>query len=135
MNTTKLKDALVDLQRQRAMMDKAIATIQQVITMDSSATNGSTPVAALGKEPRLSYIDHAVEILGAAGNPMHVKDLAQHIGDARGAPVERASLESSIIRHIKTNDNPRVVKTKAAHFGLPSWDGYLTAVRRHETDA
>lgn len=46
MNTTKLKDALVELQQQRAILDSAIRNIQNVLTALNGTGNGSTAQAA-----------------------------------------------------------------------------------------
>ncbi len=115
MNLVKIKDAIVDLQRQRTMMDEAIKTLQQVVLGDKEQK-------AAAEQPRKSYIDDAIDILEAAGKPVHIKDMVHLIGATRGKTLVRASVESSIIRHIKSAHEPRLVKTKAANFGLPSWE-------------
>ena len=52
---------------------------------------------------------------------MHVKDLAQKISQSREAPVNRASLEFSLIRHIAKANQPRIAKFGPSTFGLPEW--------------
>jgi HB1, ASXL, restriction endonuclease HTH domain len=121
MNSVKLKEALVELKHQRALLENAIANVEEVL----KTLNGVAPdaVAASGK-PRESesYIDLAVRILEEAGKPMHIAEIAKKVSAIRGKTVPRASVESSLLRHMNiSRSNPRVVKVRPAHFGLPIW--------------
>jgi hypothetical protein len=52
---------------------------------------------------------------------MHIKEIATRISSVRGAPVNRASIESTIVRHIGKANNPRIAKFAPGMFGLPMW--------------
>ena len=124
MNTTKLKEALVELQQQRSIIDGAISNIQRAIAMMQSG-NSSEPES----EPRVrssTYIDDGVTILETVAAPMHIREIAKKIGEMRGTEIARASVESSFIRHIALlKDRARIVKLRPAMFGLPSWKSII----------
>lgn len=120
MNTEKLKEALVELVHQRALLDAAIKDIEGVLDtlegqVDHSASRRRSPD---GK----SYIDYGEKVLEQHGKPMHISQIAERIGEMRGKPTPRASVESSFIRHIKSfGPKARIAKVRPAYFGLPIW--------------
>jgi len=125
MSTVKLKEALVDLQRQRTILDGAITHLQNVIAMlDGEPQNSNEQ--KVEKRPT-SYIDEGILILEQAGKPLHISEIARRIGHVRQQEdISRASVESSFIRHIATKGSKaRVVKVSPGHFGLPSWKSLL----------
>jgi hypothetical protein len=119
MNTEKLREALVELQNQRATLDTAISNIQNVLAM----LNGqqSTTVKAPVVDATRTYIDYGVEVLRNSGKLMHVTAIANAIGALRGTTVSRASVESSFIRHIAKTKTPRLTKAPKSMYGLPEW--------------
>jgi hypothetical protein len=121
MNTVKLKEALVELKHQRAMLDNAISNLEDIL----KTLNGVAPetVTASGKsKEKESYIDLSVKILEEHGKPMHIAEIAKKISQIRGKTIPRPSVESSLLRHMTiSRSNPRVVKVRPAHFGLPIW--------------
>jgi uncharacterized protein (DUF362 family) len=126
MNTTKLKEALVELQQQRAILDVAIKNIQQVLaTLNGSEATAQQPTRT-GVKP--SYIDLSVQVLEQTGHPLHVKDICEKMTELRGSPVSsRASVESSIIRHMNTTgDRARIAKVRPSTYGLPGWETVQT---------
>jgi hypothetical protein len=122
MNTQKLKEALVELKHQRALLDSAIANLEDIL----NTLGGVEPiVTASGKiKSAESYIDLTVRILEEAGKPVHIADIAKKISAIREKKIPRASVESSLLRHMKDNAKTRVVKVRPAYFGLPIWKGF-----------
>src|ERR1700693_1722890 len=121
MNTQKLREALIELKHQRALLDNAIANFEEIL----KTLNGVAPeaVASAGR-PREneSYIDLTVRLLGESGKPLHIAEIAKRISSIRGKTIPRASVESSLLRHMNVSrSNPRVIKVRPAHFGLPIW--------------
>jgi hypothetical protein len=124
MNTGKLKEALVELQQQRSILDGAISNIQRIIAM---MNGGSETVSVAEPETRkTSYIDDTVKILEVSGEPLHVREIAKQIAEMRGSnSVSRASVESSLTRHIQGKGRARVAKVKPGYFGLSSWKSII----------
>jgi reverse gyrase len=119
-NTSKLKEALVELQQQRAILDGAISNIQRIIAMMNGGSETVSEVEP--KARRSSYIDEGVKVLEISGQPLHIKEIAKRISEMRGHEVGRPSVESSFIRHISMQGNKsRIVKVRPAYFGLPAW--------------
>lgn len=119
MNTTKLKEALVELQQQRAILDGAISNIQRII-----ATMNGGSEAALTSDPhvsRSSYIDDGVRILEIAGQPLHIDEITKKVSEMRREEIDRPSVESSFSRHISKTKNSRVVRVRPGYYGLPAW--------------
>ena len=120
MNTDKLNEALVELRHQRALLDTAISNIESVLKTLQAST-GEPRTSSNGKKHEGSYIDLAVRILEEAGQPIHIKEIAKKISTLRGKQIPRASVESSVIRHIATyGKNARIVKVRPAYFTVPS---------------
>lgn len=121
MNTVKLKEALAELQQQRTILNGAITNIQNVLAMlEAPATNGQAEAPPPGGS---SYIDQSVQALGQVGRPLHISDICNMIAQVRGVSgVARASVESSLVRHINSlGDRARVVRTGRSTYGLPQW--------------
>lgn len=127
MNRSKLHEALVELQHQRATLDGAITKLQEIISM----MNGNASQAGamkLKSGHKNSYIDDGMVVLELAGKPLHIREIASRIGDLRHKKVSRASVESSIIRHIATfKDEARIEKVAPALFALPFWETVAVA--------
>jgi hypothetical protein len=121
MNTAKLKEALVELKHQRALLENAIRNFEEILeTLNDTAPQ---TVSLTGKNvENESYIDLTVRILEEHGKPMHITEIAQKISEIRGKTVPRPSVESSLLRHMKVSrTRPRVSKVRPAYFGLPIW--------------
>jgi hypothetical protein len=121
MNTQKLREALVELKHQRALLDTAISNFEEIL----STLDGVAPQAITKKGDRNnkeSYIDLAVRILEEVGKPMHIVEIAKRVSEIRGKTVPRPSVESSLLRHMQIRGvSSRVVKVRPAFFGLPIW--------------
>lgn len=130
MNTSKLKEALAELERQRSVLDSAITSIRMAVAMIE--TNGAGAIAAPPMDDssarldapnaKPSYIDDAVKILTPAGKPLHVNELVAKI-KALGKPdASRGSVESSLIRHIQSQGaKARLARFAPSVFGLAAW--------------
>ena len=120
MNTQKLREALVELKHQRALLDTAISNFEEILsTLDGVAPQAITKRDDRNKE---SYIDLAVRILEEVGKPMHIVEIAKRVSQIRGKTVPRPSVESSLLRHMQIRGvSSRVVKVRPAFFGLPIW--------------
>ncbi len=133
MNTAKLKEALVELKHQRAMLDGAISNLESILR----ALNGSGTAAPVERHAETeSYIDLTVRILEESGKPMHVSDIAKRISEIREKNVPRPSVESSLLRHMKVSRvRPRIVKVRPAYFGLPEWKNLFSNSREPQHTA
>jgi len=126
MNTAKLKEALLELRHQRALLDAAIANLDGILRTlnDAGGVEVSTGKLKAASRADGSYIDLAVRVLEETAKPMHIKEIAARISALRGQEIPRASVESSVIRHIKSQGhNARIAKVSPAIFGLPIWKG------------
>lgn len=121
-NTNKLKEALAELQHQKAMLDGAITQLQNIVaTVNGSALRDKSSQENGRREAR-TYIDEAVTVLEMSGQPLHISKIAEKIGEIRNREIARASVESSIIRHASSLGNrARIVKVRRGFFGLPLW--------------
>lgn len=123
MNTQKLREALVELRHQRALLDNAIANLEGIL----STLNGVTPEPSVikGKSTTGSYVDLSVRILEESGKPMHITEIAKKVSEIKGRNIPRASVESSLLRHMQTTKGePRVTRVRPAYFGLPVWKSF-----------
>ena len=142
MNTSKLRDALDDLEHQQDILSEAATAIKAVIArLDaySGAINATAniPVVDDTRQDRgfseiRSYIDETVDLLAVMGRSMHVKEIAAHISKVRGSNVNRASLESSLIRHIAKANQPRIAKTGPSTFGIAGIEEDRTTYARSD---
>lgn len=128
MNTSKLKEALLELKAQRTVLDGAIASLEKIITMmnGESETYGISPTATLVMTKRRksnpSYIDFAVSVLRNHNKPMSTKDLTYEVTKLKGKEVKRVSLEATLFKHIRTSkEDARIEKLGPGYYGLPSW--------------
>ncbi|MBV9762337.1 MAG: hypothetical protein JO340_17385 [Acidobacteriaceae bacterium] len=123
MNTNKLREALAEMEAERIILDAGIVAVRGVIEHIEASTEARTPVSitvTTGEQQR-SYIDDAVEIYRSIGKPVHVKDMTERASQIRGVEVNRASIESSFIRHIRKSNHPRLAKFGRSLFGLAEW--------------
>ncbi len=130
MNTEKLTEALDDLKAQRGVLDTAIAGIENALKLLGGQEYRSVSVtvpltgvqanASIGSSGT-SYIDYAEVFLREAKKPLHVTELTRMISDRKGKKVQRASVESSFIRHIEKSKEPRLAKSAPSTYGLPEW--------------
>ena len=145
MNTSsKLKEALAELERQRGVLDSAIASIRNAVALIE--TNAApAPAVQLGRvvplselpQAKPSYIDDAVQILTPVGKPLHVNDLVAKIKTLGKPDANRGSVESSLIRHIQSQgDKARVARFAPSVFGLSAWKSARSeAVADHQLRA
>ena len=121
MNTQKLREALVELKHQRALLDTAIANFEEILR----TLNGVAPQAAPTSNThraKESYIDLSVRIIEEVGKPMHIVDIARRVSEIKGKNIPRPSVESSLLRHMQTSGtNARVTRVRPAYFALPIW--------------
>jgi hypothetical protein len=68
------------------------------------------------REPRLSQVDMAYNILRKAGSPLHISELLDRLEAAFGVRVDRESLVSSLTKKIARGD--RFVRTAANTFSV-----------------
>ena len=131
MNTQKLKDALIEMKHQRALLEAAIKNIEGVLaTLGDSSPAESAPSSKKNYDEG-SYIDLGQKILEEHGKPMHIVEIARKISGLKGKSIPRGSVESSFVRHIKIyGDKARIVKTQPAFFGLPLWKTLFSPVQR-----
>ena len=122
MNTDKLKEALIELRQQRELLSAAIADIEGILKTLNGGSAGVPVASGKRSKEKESYIDLSVRILEEAGKPMHIADIAKRISGVRGKLIPRASVESSVIRHIQVfGAKARIIKMRPAYFGLPTF--------------
>jgi hypothetical protein len=125
MKTDKIREALYDLQRQRELIDSAIQSLQAVLVRlnGHSDSQGQMPFVSEKKLPgtEMSYVDLAVQLLGTARRPMHIRHLLDQIRILRENPaIKRQSVEATLLRHIQMKGSEaRIKKVAAATFALP----------------
>ena len=145
MKTDKITEALLDLQRQRDLIDNAIQSLQAILVrLNGHTASGRTehafsePVIVNNNlaGPRadvLSYVNATIKILEAAGRPMHIKKIWDQIKLLRNnSKIKRQSVESTLLRHIQMKgDKAKVVKLSPGMYALPPQDKSA----RHSADA
>jgi hypothetical protein len=122
MKTTKLREALADLQAQRSTIDEAINGLVKVLASLEGDTPATTPAPApmrVAAEP--SYIDHAATIIREAGRPLHISAIAEGIARLTGAGVTRGGIEGSIGRHIKKAKERKLIRVAPSTYGVPEF--------------
>ncbi len=123
MNTSKLKEALTELQAQRTIIDDAIVNLQKIIaTINGSSESTPRSIPTAISSDSLSYVDIAVAALELHGKPMHIKELAHYISQQRKKNIFRGTVEATIGSHIKKmKTSSRIVKVGPGLFALPQW--------------
>lgn len=133
LKTDKIRDAIVDLQEQRDLIDSAIQSLQAILVRLNGHSQVQMPFAAESSPAtdKSSYIDLTVQLLKASGRPMHIKQILEQVRILRGNPnVKRGSVESSLLRHIELKGSEsRVRKVRPATFGLPKSVEQATSVQ------
>lgn len=124
MNTNKLREALAEMEAERKVLDGGIESVRLVIARFEDKHNQSMALPTADAHDvvvQRTYIDDAVDVFRAVGEPIHMKLVVQRISALRGSEVGRASVESSFIRHIGKAANPRLAKFGKGVFGLAEW--------------
>jgi hypothetical protein len=122
MDFTKLQEALLEIDAQRRVLDDAAASIRKVLA--NPATNTQTERVLVSPEtPEAqgvkSYIDEAVAALVTHGRPLRQRVLADRIQERR-PEASRASIESSIFRHLSKAKTKRIIRL-GRMIGIPGW--------------
>lgn len=123
MDTTKLREALKDIEAQQTILQDAATSIRRAISALSGNLEHSTYEAAVStfSDDSRSFIDEAVVVLELAGHELHIKALCEGMSSTRGVPVKRENVESSIIRHINKSKRPKLAKVAPSTYGLSKW--------------
>jgi hypothetical protein len=117
MNSPKLLDAIAELKAQRRIIDDAIVHLERAVSA-LSGTPPSPQTAHTTFGGTSSYVDEAVLAIQAEGGALHVNKIVDFIAQLRGSKPPRASVESSIIRHISKTKNPKLSKVAPSTFDL-----------------
>jgi len=119
-----LREALAEMEAEQCALNAGIEAIRVIIAgfeQRGESTINAVPTR-VGRGPgQRSYIDDGIEIFQAIGKPMHIMDMTTRLSEMRGKPIDRASVESSFIRHSNKAVNPRIVKFGRSTFGLSEW--------------
>lgn len=126
MNASKVREMIADIERQRGVLERAVAGLREVLaTLESDGPADGQEAAASIVSPgrQTSYIRDGVSILEAEGKPLHVSVIVDRIKQRRASDdILRGSVESSFLRHIRTQrGHAKIVKTGRSTFGLPGW--------------
>ena len=121
MNTDKLKEALLDLQKQRDTIEDAIKSLQRVLLQLNGHGEQNVLPLDSGKVQAIAegtYVDLAVQLLEANGHrPMHVIKLVEQIRLLKNNPaIKRQAVESALHRHINGQAEKRIVKDSPARY-------------------
>ena len=126
MNTSKLREALVELQHERATLDSIISQLQRILASVNSSDSKASSLNLQVAQVQESYIDLAVDILGHAGKPMHVNDITSKISELRKKKATSMSVNSSLVRHIKGfGTRAKIAKFGPSTYGLPAWKNLI----------
>jgi hypothetical protein len=123
MEYAKLRAALEEIEAHRKALDQAAASIQRLL--ENSAQHAEitypmvTDTSIAGTPGEKSYIDEAVEVLRAHGKPIRQRVLADQI-QRRRPEAGRASIESSIFRHLAKAKVKRIIRMGRS-IGIPEW--------------
>lgn len=123
MNTNKLKEALIEMRHQRAILDTAIDQLEKVLTALNGGVSQETTVYA---KPGVSGLQdgsipsYGIQVLESNGKPMHIKDIAKKVSEIRGKETTRYSMESSLQRHMKSAQS-KVKKISPGIYALTAW--------------
>lgn len=123
MNTIKLREALAEIESHAKVLEKAARSIRETIADIEGEKPEAENLEGLGfvDDAKRSYIDETVDLLRSTGAPIHAREITARISELRGSTVARASVESSIIRHIAKSNSPRLAKFGRAKYGLSEW--------------
>jgi hypothetical protein len=120
MDTTNLKQTIAEMQDQKAVLDRAIDQLQEVLNDLNGRTEQAIITMPRGK--KLSIADLGIKVLQEQGERMHIKEIARKVGEKRGRGVTRASMEVSFMQTIKRANKagvaPLVSKYGRGIFGL-----------------
>lgn len=122
-----MTEALNEMRANRDILDLAISHLEKALSALSngnpvahaSIAEGHLDVPKYNKTSPRSYIDDAVVIISDAGHPLHARDLAEKMSKIRNRVIPRASMESTLIRHITDlKERARLSKTDRSTYGL-----------------
>ena len=135
MKTDKIREALLDLQRQRDLIENAIQGLQAILVrLNGQTTDDVFNNAGSLRTDKLSYVDATVQILEAAGRPMHVKKIWEQIKVLRGdSKIKRQSVESTLLRHISMKgDEAKVKKLSPGIYALTKRNQPVAEVQKED---
>lgn len=133
MKTDKIREALLDLERQKDVLEQAIQSLKTVLVrLNGHADNETMPqlfsaplvhFALKPSERKLSYVNATVQVLKMGGRPMHIKSICQQIKILRGdrKDLKRQSVESTLLRHIQMKgEEAKIKKVSPGFYALPT---------------
>jgi len=135
MKTDKIKDAMLDLQNQKIVLEKAIEGLQAVLNgLNGHSESGNAAIVKQGHyvispadsirgiDPELSYIDSAIQFIKVSGRPMHIRKLVEQIQVLRHNPnIKRSSIEATIVRHIAAKgEDARIIRIRPGIYSVPN---------------
>lgn len=128
MTTTKILEAIADLEGQRESINLALDYLRKALEILAASSGtpmqGHPAILATREESGpggSSYVLDAVSILNKAGRPLHINQILDALVEIRGERPPRPSVESSLIRHIAKSKAPKIWKAGPSTFGLSEW--------------
>jgi hypothetical protein len=117
MNATKVQEAIADLRGEAKKLlqlaDDLEATLKRSgIGMPGPLIPPRSPASPpLRGEPQEgSYLTLAVAVLRQQHSPIHITDLVKEVEKKRGEPTTRSSVESALVRGMKSARYKHVIK-------------------------
>jgi hypothetical protein len=121
MNSPKLLEAIAELEAQRRIIDDAILHLKRAINALGGigiVVDSVDSLPDLSRKSSPSYVNEAVQAIQREGHALHVKKIVDFIASIRSERPSRASVESSIIRHISKTRNPKLMKSAPSTYDL-----------------
>ena len=133
MNTSKLKEAIEELEAEAARCKEAADQLRAIFVRFNGGYN-QVVKPKLVIQPRLkpklilksklnltpgedkSVRTLAIEILKHEQKPVHIKELLPMVNEQRKTPTDRAAIESQLTRALKTNKFPGLKRTAPGTF-------------------
>ena len=133
----KIQDLLADVERQRLDLEvfevqlrtmiaklsgaQAIPFISPASLQESAVANAPTPIVSQRRNVERDKFDDMVDVLRAAGKPLHITQIAEGVSAMTGEKVVRTKIEPGINRHIAKVKRRRIEKFGPSIYGLPEW--------------